>query len=482
MPTLWPEDSATVRLWSFTRDVLVESADTAYTLLLVTRWGEFVIGPGEAVVAESLHRMAFGPVSLRNTIPITASGRPDSRSARTVARVLDRLSGAVVHSLALPDGHGPVLSVEPLVVAPPFRPRPVPQAARVRLPRFAALRPEDGLLVLECPGAPYRGLLGHPAARVLVTTLVQPVDPAALAVATGLSPGVVGDMLSFLVAAGVVLVASPTGTFAEDYDADLRTWTQHELQFHAGSRHRTRTDPDHGDLWAGPPAVTRPLPGGRRFRLRRPDLDAVRRADPPLSELLETAGDVPRLGVGVPTVVQLGELLYRAAGIRSVGPAPVAPGVAPAYESSQRPYSSLAGLYELELFVTVDRCTGLARGIYHYDPLDHALTLVEETEDRVDGLLDAGRLGAGSPRRPALLMSIAARIGRVSWIFPGGAYAVALQHCGSFQETLRLVASAMGLAAYAVRIEAHGVDDLLGLRWPAEVGLGECLIDLLPDG
>ena len=38
-----------------------------------------------------------------------------------------------------------------------------------------------------------------------------------------------------------------------------------------------------------------------------------------------------------------------------------------------RPYPSAGAAYELELYLAVNRCEGLARGFYHYDAGAHAL-------------------------------------------------------------------------------------------------------------
>ena len=38
-----------------------------------------------------------------------------------------------------------------------------------------------------------------------------------------------------------------------------------------------------------------------------------------------------------------------------------------------RPYPSAGASYELELYLAVDKCEGLARGFYHYDAGGHAL-------------------------------------------------------------------------------------------------------------
>ena len=42
-------------------------------------------------------------------------------------------------------------------------------------------------------------------------------------------------------------------------------------------------------------------------------------------------------------------------------------------EYAARPYPSGGASYELELYLAVDKCEGLARGFYHYDAAAHAL-------------------------------------------------------------------------------------------------------------
>lgn len=480
MLNLWSDDAATVRLWSLTDDALVEEGDRPGVLVLVSRWGEQVLDADE-VTAESLRRMGFGPVTLRNTLPGSAGGGPPVPVAvRALEAVLDRVGSCVVHSLALPDGQRPLLSVEPLVPRPVFRPEPLPLDAVVRLSRFATLRPGRTGLVLEGPDSGFRVVLHQALARTVATGLVEPTTPAALAAAVGAPPVVVAEMLSFLVAAGATRRADLDGTLAEDDDPDLRGWGHHELLFHQQSRLRARSD---GTGAQAPPPVVRPLPRGSRYPLARPAPDGAGAAGPSLDAVLETDHVCPDLTDGVVTAEELGELLYRSARIRSTGPAHLpSPDGGPAHDASQRPYASIACLYELEVYLTLGRCTGLPSGVYHYDPLGHALTRLPAGPDEVGQVLDVGRVGAGSVRRPAVVMTIAARPARVSWILPGSAYAVALMHCGALQETVYLVAKAMGLWAHAVPTDAHVVDRVLGLRWPAEVGLGECVLDVLPAG
>jgi SagB-type dehydrogenase family enzyme len=466
-----------VRLWSLAEDALVEEGARPGTLVVVSRWGEQVLAVTGAAPVESLRRMSFGPVALGNIVG-GGDGAEDERAedgvVRELASVLARVAGCVVHSLALPDGSSPLLSAEPLVAAPAFDPVPVPAAAKLRLSPSAELRPVEGVLVLEVPGAAFRVLLSQPLARVLTTALVAPTTAADLAAATAAPAPVVHDVLSFLTAAGVVELDTDRGRPRPDPSG----WAHHELQFHA--RTRARTERAVLAPAPGPGAMTRPLPDGPRYPLHRPDLDAVAATDPSLTSLLEADHVCPDLAGGPVSSVQVGELLYRSARIRSTGRAHLPSAVAVFdYEASQRPYSSVANLYELELFLTLEGVTGLPRGIFHYDPLGHALTLVDDRPEHVGHVLDVGRVGVGSTRRSPVVITIGARAGRTSWIRPGGSYALSLLHCGAVQETLRLVATTMGLWAHAVPSDAQGVDELVGLDWPAEIGLGECVVDVL---
>jgi SagB-type dehydrogenase family enzyme len=162
--------------------------------------------------------------------------------------------------------------------------------------------------------------------------------------------------------------------------------------------------------------------------------------------------------------------------VRSVGPAHLPGG--PSHEASQRPYFSVACLYELEIYVGINRCADLARGIYHYDPLWHTLTLINDDGAVLDNLLDMAMIAAGGHRRPAALLTVTARMSRIAWVLGAAAYATTLLHLGALQQVLYLAAKAMGLAAHAVPVDAGDrVDRALKLEWPAEVSVGECVLD-----
>lgn len=269
-----------------------------------------------------------------------------------------------------------------------------------------------------------------------------------------------------LVAVRVVLVgewAGPHGAcFAEDSDPELAGWPFHDMLFHWRSRMGTR--PDAGPALPVPPVV-KPVPAGPRFPLPRPD--------PARSPEAAPGTDRPP-GTGPVTVQQLGELLHRSARVRSGRRVPAAEG---GYEVSDRPYPSGFGLYELELYVVTDRCRDLPPGIFHYDPLGHALTLVNAAPQPLATLLDEARVATGGAARPPVLLAITSRIGRLSPRYAGLAYATTLRHVGLLQGTLGVVAGAVGLGCLPTALgDGDASGTALGLDRPAEVPVGEVVL------
>ncbi|OXM43979.1 SagB family peptide dehydrogenase [Amycolatopsis alba] len=476
----------TIPLWSLTDDSLVEIGEDG-SLVVVTRWGEYDFDRAEPLVRESLRRMALGPVSLAN---VTSSWEPVEREpdlegelswtaegADALRQALKELGGSVVRSLGLADGRGPLLSVIPVALAPVFVPVEIPASRPIRLSRFSSLRSDAYGMGLESPSARYRVVLYQPWAVHVAATLATAKSVGDIVATTGIGPGVVGAIVSYLVAAGVVQVAGEEGRFAEDEDPELSLWSPDELLFHTTSRTWRPGGPADLPGLGRPPVVKASTGEGPVYSLYRPDLTERAATDPTLTALLENDHTCPEFTEGVLSAEQIGEFLFRGARIRSIGPAHFPNG--PAHSASQRPYFSVACLYELELYVSVNRCSGVDRGIYHYDPLEHRLSLVNDDESDLDAMLDMAMIGGGNHRRPSALITVTARMPRMASVLGGGAYATTLAHVGALQQTLYLVARAMGLAAHAVPVDAGDrVDRALKLEWPAEVGVGECVLDL----
>ncbi len=115
-----------------------------------------------------------------------------------------------------------------------------------------------------------------------------------------------------------------------------------------------------------------------------------------------------------------------------------------------RPYPSGGSSYELELYLAVDKCEGLPRGFYHYDAGEHALVAIGARAQDLDALLKGAEFAMGAPAVPQILITIAARFGRVSWKYGSIAYALILKDVGVLLQTLYLMTTDMGLGGCAV--------------------------------
>lgn len=474
--------TARVHLWSLSEDVLVEEGSAAGRTLVITKWAEIEINEADDAVLESLRRMTLGPISLANAL---AHGDDDGSSHWTnVRRVLDTLSGSVVRSLALSDGERPLLSAVPVSRNAFLDLYEIAQDRPVRLSRFAAIHSSGTDLVVESPLAHYDIVLHRPLAMHVITGLAGPATIATLAARLHAVPGAVADLVAYLVAAGIVVTGDalePGGkpSFAEDRDPVLARWSHHELLFHVRSRMGRYGGPSgavfpHAERFPSP-GLVKVVRTGDKVPLYRPDLSELVLRDPPLTHVLENARLCSDLTGSQLSAEQVGELLYRAARVRAIGSERA--GAQVRYDVSDRPYLSSSGLYELELYVCLHNCARLPRGIFHYDPVEHALTMVNDSARELDELLDGARVAARITARPPMLITVTARIARASWMYGGIGYSLTLAHVGALQQTLSLVANAMGLAACAPAIDPGDiVDNALRLDSPAEVGVGEFVV------
>lgn len=484
-------------LWSLREDVLVEDGPEQDRIVVVTKWAEFCFDDVDDVVRRSLRRMSLGPIQLDNVVAgatptdqdLAGPMEPgsfrngDRRVWAELRQVLGMLSGSVVRSLGLGDGDAPLLSAVPVARFATLDVVDVEPDRPIRLSRFAAIRSAEGDLVLESPLAHYHvTLLRHVTAEV-VTALGKPSTINEIAAGLGIQQVVVAGIVGYLVGTGIVLRSEPGSaqktTFAEDSDPVLLQWSHHDLLFHSRSR-MGRYGGQSGAVFplAGKlpsPDLVKPVHSGTRLPLYRPRIEDLARTDPSLTDILEHAKLCDELTERQLSAEQVGELLYRTARIRSV--ASGSTGTDIRYDISDRPYLSIYGLYELELYVSAHNCAGMPRATYHYDPRHHELTMVNDSQPELDELLDGARVAARTSLKPPLLITLTARVARTSWMYGGIGYHLALTHVGALQQTLCLVANAMGLAACAPAIDpGDATNNALRLEWPAEVGIGEFLV------
>jgi oxazoline/thiazoline dehydrogenase len=269
------------------------------------------------------------------------------------------------------------------------------------------------------------------------------------------------------------------GNTPDDADPQVAMREFHDVAMHAASRHGLSdrvwgaTFRFHGAL--EPLPAVRPVPDGERIPLPVPDHGRFLAHDPPLWRVMEDRKSIRRHGARPIDVEQLGEFLFRVARVDSI--IPIDGDSGRAYEASRRPYPSGGATYDLEFYLTIQRCDGVESGIYHYDPAGHQLIRVCDRADLVRQVVMDACVSTGMDEPPQVVVTLASRFGRLSWKYEGIAYALTLKNVGVLYQTMYLVATAMGMAPCAlgrgdsaVFAQATGLDPLV------ESAVGEFLL------
>lgn len=471
-------------LWSLREDVHVHFEPADGPVRLISNWGNVTIQRPSPQVREALRRMLLGPISLENVVSSPTPRDGSTPSLKPVHEVLDRLQPFIIRSLGFGSGQ-PLLSVVPLTPRSRFHPVPLPADTRIRLSGFAQLRTDGDEYRLESPLALHRVLLHRPEAVWLISSLGRPVVASESARTWPHLDSLAADVLAYLAAIGMVVGIN------DPEDASLFGWSTVDLTFHTRSNNGLH-DGAVGITYpmgqgGSPEPVTQPRRSDQGILLHRPAWESLAAADPPLAVVMEGRRSVRTYSAEPVTVEELGDLLYRAARVRSL----IAP---PPNESephgdlaldprlSDRPYPGGGACYELELYVTVGNCSGISSGVYHYDPLGHRLELVNADRKTVDGLLHSAGLAAAMQAPPPVLITMTARYRRLSWKYEGIVYATVLKDVGVLLQNLYLVCTAMRLAPCALgSVNLDATARAFGTDWQLEPSVGQFILGRAPD-
>jgi SagB-type dehydrogenase family enzyme len=146
----------------------------------------------------------------------------------------------------------------------------------------------------------------------------------------------------------------------------------------------------------------------------------------------------------------------------------------PEVSYATRPYPSGGSAYELELYLSVANCEGLARGFYHYDADRHALVPIGASTPAVDAQLAAAEFAMDASGVPQILITIAARFDRTAWKYSSIAYSLVLKDVGVLIQTLYLMATDMGLGGCAIgSIDIDLFAKMTGLEFHIEGPVGQ---------
>jgi SagB-type dehydrogenase family enzyme len=184
-------------------------------------------------------------------------------------------------------------------------------------------------------------------------------------------------------------------------------------------------------------------PSRPKIELPRPEMNTIIANDRTFSDVLESRRSNREPAQPPLSKEHLSEFLYRSARVTGY----LGSGE---HEITLRPYPSGGGLHELEIYPLVNQCTGLAPGLYRYDPYLHCLEHVAPPSVDTAQLLGDARRATRIAGEPQILFLIAARFAHVNTKYQSVAYSLILKNLGGLFQTMYLVATAMGLAACAL--------------------------------
>ena len=362
------------------------------------------------------------------------------------------------------------------------------------LSRFALLRREGGQALLELPAGPARIWLRDSGAAALWFAAASGGTARGLLMALPQHWGEAAGKLalSLLLQFGLLVPQTTAGIADGRMDEGgqaLAQWDFHDLFFHFRSRRGyAAADPFGGFFpYIGkiePLPAVRPAWEGESITLPQVDIEQLIRDESSFTAVQEARRSVRDYDEENPLrLEQISEFLYRVARIRrrdEMSVSDVQGNTAP-MEISWRPYPNGGASYELELYLTVDRCQGLEAGMYHYDPEQHQLTRIQARPDALQQLLVDAWVASARSAHPQVLITIAARFQRVAWKYRGLAYAVILRNVGALYQTMYLVATAMGMAPCALGSgDIRNFQLATGLDPSVEGSVGEFMLGSLP--
>jgi SagB-type dehydrogenase family enzyme len=352
-------------------------------------------------------------------------------------------------------------------------------AETIVLSRFAYLRRRGSEMVLESPRAGALFRICDPEIATALSKLAKPQKISRFRRQHGF-PGAV--LLALLLDCQILFridAAGGDGLRAAEGDDNLVLWDFHDLLFHTRSTEGRQANPlgglyPYAGVMPSPPAV-RPRWPGKKIDLRKLSPSPAPAASP-FSKLLHERHSTRDFDDGQPiTLAELSRFLDGTARVQSKWKAGLDPdGGGPVIEYAPRPYPSGGSAYELELYLAVANCEGLARGFYHYDADRNALVPIGVRAQELEAMLAAGESAMGAPAPPQILITISARFGRTLWKYSSVAYALILKDVGVLIQTLYLMTTDMGLGGCA--IGTNNIDlfaRMTGLEFHVEGPVGQ---------
>ncbi len=420
------------------------------TIVAVFEGEPVSLGKFGADAADSLRK-------LRTGLPFSFSGLGRETIRNETELLVRRLASSSLLEYPIRDdeqGGADLAVIEPQALGYWPRRAALSEEDTVLLSRFAYMRRREDELVLESPRSKALVRLIDPRLASLVAALSTPQKVGSFPCFDGF-PGM--EFLSLLLDGEFLFKTDGkdgSGERRSEGGEDLVMWDFHDLLFHSRSTEGRHANPLGGlYLHQGviePKPALRPSWPGAKISLREQSNEGS--GAPPIAKLLRERHSTRAFDDGNPiALAELAQFLDGTARVLSQPSGEASAGEQTPAEDA-RPYPSAGASWELEIYLTVNNCRGLAPGFYHYDAGAHALVKINApATDIRDALLGAAQaMGESVP--PQILVTIAARFGRVSWKYSSIAYALILKDTGVLIQTLYLMACGMGLGGCALGI------------------------------
>jgi SagB-type dehydrogenase family enzyme len=391
---------------------------------------------------------------LRTGLPLTSLASDGSDIDRELDRLVRRLAsyGLMEYRLARSKGGRDQVVIEPQLADYWPRTPPLADDDVLVLSRFAYIRRRGDAMVLESPRAGALFRLCDPQIAGALANLATPQQIKRFRGDDGF-PGL--ELLALLVDCNILFkidAVDEGGLRAAEGDDGLVLWDFHDLLFHARSSPGRQANPSGGlypyvGIVPSLPAV-RPRWPGETIHLPAMPPESLS----PVARLLRERHSTRSYDDARPiTLVEVSRFLDSSSRVLSTWSSGEHPGEGtPAVEYAVRPYPSAGASYELELYLAVHRCDGLASGFYHYDAGRHALVAIGARRPECDALVQGCQDAMGAAAPPQVVITIAARFGRVSWKYSSLAYALILKDAGVLTQTFYTIAADMQLGGCAI--------------------------------
>ena len=375
-----------------------------------------------------------------------------------------------------------------LVVIEPQLPDYQPRMALLRntdklvLSRFAYLRRRGSEMVLESPRA---GALFRICDPNVATTLALLSTPQQIKQLRRRNNFAGAELLALLVDSQILFKtknSSDNGLRPAEGDENLVLWDFHDLLFHTRSTAGRHANPLGGVYpYAGlisPFPATRAKWPGKKIDLRKVSAGRLAASSSTKALLFERHSTRTFDADRPITLAELARFLDGTARVQSRTKNKLDLGNAgPVITYALRPYPSAGAAYELELYLAVEKCEGLATGLYHYDAGGHALMPIKVERNQLRALLMGAEFAMGTTTAPQVLIIVTARFGRISWKYSSIAYALILKDVGVLIQTFYLMATDIGLGGCAIgTVNIELFSKMTGIEFHVEGPVGQFAI------